>query len=222
MSSPANPGAAPPSVSDANFIPAEFVCNRKTSKGLIRWLKPNEVSVSVQLPGRGAQSSAQRGHTWLSCPPDGDKAQDKLAVLEDLKVGKQADFTLRVRFRTKKGVTLVWSADEEPRNLAEIRELLDKVAHFPYAEALAYGQQGDQLGRSRVYGPAIQALRAGLQALGDRYLSDNLRDDSGLYVLVAQNSERAGQQDAAWTTYNTVLKSRLGAYQHLYGVVEKV
>jgi hypothetical protein len=220
MSSQSNPEVSP-QVSDANFIPCEFSCNRRTSKWLIRWLKPAELFVAIQLPGRGAQSSALRGRTWLGLPPDGAALQQKLADLTDLRLGKLADFTLHIKHRARKNVALTWSEDEETKQLADLRQMLEKVGHFRYAEALAYGRQGDELGRTRVYGRAIQSLRTGLEALGERYWSEDLRDDTGLYLLLAQTSERAGQMDAAWSTYNTVLSSRLGAYQRLHGVVEK-
>src|SRR5262245_44771921 len=176
------------SLNEADFIACEFSVKSPSSKSLVRWLKPGEVVVSVQLPGRGAQSAAMRARKWQGFPADAEGVQRKLGTFGDLTLGGLHDYMLYLKRGGKKVATLLWAADTESKQLAELRGLLERVAHLAGAEAMQYWDEGHQLGQHKLHAKAMEALQTGTKILGDRYRAPGLRDDTGsLLVFAAQN-----------------------------------
>jgi len=205
-------------LNEADFIVCEFAAKQPTGKTHLRWGKPAEVFVQVQLPGRGAQTAALRARKWVGESPAAEALQKKLALLGDQGSGTLHDFVLYLRRGGKKVATLLWSAKDETKTLAELRALLGQVGHLAFSEALAYFDEGTQLGRSKVYGRATQLLTGGLKALADGYRSPDLRDDTGSYLVLAEHLDKSGKPDQAFATYSRVLRSRLDAYRQLHGL----
>jgi hypothetical protein len=210
------PGQPPP-VPGQDFIPCVFAARGATSKTLLRWVQPNEVVVSVQLPGRGGHGTSLKPRRLAGFPAQGEGVQKALAGVGDLKQGAIPDYTLTVT-RAGKRLTQTWSADTETGELAALRGMLEAVGHLACAEAVAYWEAGRQLGRNGVFEPALRSLRTGLARLGDRYRSADLRDDTGLHLVIAGHHEETKQWRAAWDLAGKVLRSRILAYQFLRGV----
>jgi hypothetical protein len=205
-------------LAEADFIGSEFSTKTATSKTLVRWVKPDEVVVSVQLPGRGAQSAALRARKWVGEPANAVAVQRRLGNFGDLNLGGLADFTLYLKRGGRKVATLNWAAVNETKELAELRGMLDGVAHLPCAEAMAYWDEGHTLTQHKLYAKASQTLATGLRILGERYRGPTLRDDTGTHLVMAEHHEKAGQADAACRLFDRVLKSRIAAYQALRGL----
>lgn len=202
-------------INEATFLACELAAKSATSKVLMRWSKPTEVFVSVQLPGRGAQSAAQRGRKWQGVAADAETLQQRLTQFGDLHVGTTQDYLLYLKRQGKKVATLQWSAAAETKELTELRTLLENVGHLAYAEALAYWEEGSQLRQYKQYEKAMQSLTTATKLLGDRYRTPDLRDDTGTYLVYAEHLARGGKGDVACKTHDGALRSRLAVYRQV-------
>jgi hypothetical protein len=203
-------------MAEADFISCEFTTKSPTSKTLMRWGRPDEVFVSVQLPGRGAQSAAQRGRRWQGVPAGAEKLQKLLATWADLRSGTVHDYTLYLKRGGKKIASMMWAADSETKELTELRGLLEGVGHLAFAEALAYWEEGHQMTQHKLHEKAAYSLSTGTRILGDRYRTPGLRDDTGTYLVFAEHQARAGKLDLACGFHDRLLRCRLAIYRQVH------
>lgn len=56
---------------------------------------------------------------------------------------------------------------------------------------------------------AIQLLKAGLASLSNQYGSDNVIDDSGMHLVLAEQAEISGDLVVAFRIYRRVLENRI-------------
>ncbi|MDR6984471.1 hypothetical protein J2X32_003115 [Rheinheimera pacifica] len=56
---------------------------------------------------------------------------------------------------------------------------------------------------------ATQLIKAGLASLSDQYRSDNVIDDSGMHLVLAEQAEASGDLVVAFRIYRRVLENRI-------------
>jgi hypothetical protein len=200
-----------------DFVICAFSSKLPGSKTLLDWPQPNELTVTVQLPGRGALSSALRARKLRGFPAGGAKVQEAVANLADQQRGDIPDFTLYTVKQGKK-TTLTWTVDSETPALAGLRSLLEGIGHLRCLEALAYWEFGHDLGGNGVFPAALRLLRAGIGQLGDGYRTAGLRDDTGTQLVIAEHHEQMDDLEPAWDICSRVLRSRISIYERRHGL----
>ena len=84
--------------------------------------------------------------------------------------------------------------------------------HVALAEARAFLALGEKLlARQRLEG-AVQAVKSGVSALGTDYRPDDVRDDTGLNLLLAQHLIEQGQREDGAEMMLSMLNTRIELY----------
>lgn len=91
----------------------------------------------------------------------------------------------------------------------------DHGAYLQAQAALDEGASRLSAGRAE---EAIARLQEGLAALGDRYRTPDLIDDTGMKLLAAEDNQRAGRTPEAAEVMRRVLAARLSLYRQKHGL----
>jgi len=102
------------------------------------------------------------------------------------------------------------------------REILIEHSHIPFMRASAAWDAGRALVEGGQLADAITVFRGGIEALGDRYKTPELIDDTGTKATLAEMKRKAGDLTTAAVLYDRVLEARISAYRDRFHLPPRV
>jgi hypothetical protein len=105
------------------------------------------------------------------------------------------------------------TSDLEAELMAQTRDDFVQLSDTYYRDAVAALAHGRDLQASGKLEDAISAFRAGIEALGDRYESSEIIDDTGAKEMLALHNVEIGKLAEAAALLEGVLAARTQAYE---------
>ena len=195
-----------------SFSALEFVRKRTTGQITIQWDAPEQVVVSVWLIGK---PEVKLERTWQGPPTGAEKIRAEVTFLQDEKLDRVEEYTLRSMPEGAAAATVIWSDGAETEKMASLRRMLEEAGHLHCAEAMAYLKRGRVLVADKDHSKAVQPLRVGIEILGDRYEDPDSIDDTGMKLVMARSNQEKEEFETAATLLDRVLESRIRQYLHL-------
>lgn len=197
---------------EQSFLAAWAQLRRPASVAVIEWSKPRAVSISLRLAPAG--QSLQR--EWHGVPREYEGAQGALAAAQHLQTRDAGECIVEIRPQGKAAVRLAWSPATETAPLAAVRQALESVSHVDYTEALAWLERGRALAAAGTLPDAIEAYHSGINALGSRYSTPEIVDDTEMKLELAEDARSEGNLARAATLLERVLADRTSLYQRQF------
>jgi len=173
----------------------------------VAWSIADQLKVQIQLEKGGQQHEAE--YLWKVAKEPADAAQATLAQLVAKRGGpKQGPVNFSVGTGEKQS--------SDPLDVSA-RDALTNASHLHYTQALTAQKWAQALVAKGQISESLEATRLGITALGDRYQSPNLDDDTEMNLIAGNAAERNGRQSEARGLLEGVLRGRLEAYQKLRG-----
>lgn len=172
---------------------------------VIRWRGPDAVTARVHVKAQPAERDET--HAWRVAPDEARALWESLA---------------RVRKETAAAgdVSMRWREDAptpESGAQRDLRERLHRAGHAEGSVALTALHVGQALAAAGRRDDAIAMYRFGIAELGTRYASDDLLDDTGTKLILAEHRLAAGDADPAAALLERVLESRTTVYVKRFG-----
>lgn len=197
-------------VTEEDFMAGTFFQLTRLGWFNVSWTEVGRVTVSV--PKLGPDGNAPPPVTIAVRPELQHRLQELLRQLAEPPPAQRGAYVLDLQPGGAAARRLVWSPEEETAQLAQLRSDLDRMGHLAYhvaAHALARGRDEAEHGDDE---RACATYLAGLDALGDRYLSSGLVDDTGMKLLLAREHFQGHRFKAAATMFERILEARLQVY----------
>lgn len=173
----------------------------------VGWSLADQLKVQIQIAKGGQQHEAE--YLWKVAKEPADAAQATLAQLVAKRGGPpQGPVNLSVGTGGKEST--------DPLELSA-RDALTNASHLHYTQALTAQRWAQALVAQGKISESLEATRLGISALGDRYLSPGMDDDTEMKLIAGNAAERNGRQSEARGLLEGALRSRLEAYQKLRG-----
>lgn len=173
----------------------------------VGWSLADRLKVQIRIEKGGQHQQAE--YLWKVAKEPAEAAQTTLTQLVAKRGGpKEGPVELSVGTGEKE------SAD--PLELAA-RDALTSASHLYYTQALTAQQWAQALAAKGQVSEAIAATRLGITALGNRYQSPDMIDDTEMNLIAANAAERNGHPSEARGLLEGVLRGRLAAYQKQRG-----
>lgn len=193
------------------FLAADLQIKQPSLTARIRWPAPDLTTTSAVLVSSGLTQEVER--TFRGTPKHSREAQQLLFNIHRLETSYPGEYTLSVTSSDGKLVNVSWARRAESEELTKLRAFFERAGHLRYVEALAYLEQGQELGKAANLPAAIRDLRAGIDVLGNLYLGATpVEDDTGMKLLLADSEEQQGKLSQAEALLERVLDSRTRVY----------
>lgn len=193
------------------FIGAEMTITRPGAVLLGVWTDRSAYSAAATLEGEPA---AQARYAWSSAPAGAAAMQDTLARVSRLRVESEAPvYRLRLVESRHEARILAWDDAHETPDLAAARAFFEGAGHLAFALAAAYRTRAAVVLEQGHTEEGVNALRAGIDTLGDRYWNPEVLDDTGMKLVLATHSLKQGNLELAQNLLQGVLGARLALYQ---------
>ncbi|HEU4578776.1 MAG TPA: hypothetical protein VFS67_11015 [Polyangiaceae bacterium] len=170
----------------------------------VTWSVADQLKVQVQIEKGGQQQAAD--YLWKVAKEPADAAQATLAQLVAKRGGPQQG---PVQLSTGTG-----EKESDPLELSA-RDALSNASHLHYTQALTAQKWAQALAAKGQVNESIEATLLGIHALGDRYQSPGLDDDTEMNLIAGNAALQHGRQKEAQGLLEGVLRGRLEAYQKL-------
>jgi hypothetical protein len=176
----------------------------------LSWTEPGQVTVTS--PKLAPDGNAPPPVTIAVRADQQQRLQSLLGQVAEPPAAARGSYVLDLKPGEAGARRLVWSPHEESAQLAQLRSDLDQTGHLSYhvaAHALARGRNEAERGEDE---HACPTYLAGLDALGDRYFSPGLLDDTGMKLILARDNVREHRFKAAALMLERILEARLQVY----------
>jgi len=173
----------------------------------VGWSVADKLKVEIRIEKGGQHHEAE--YLWKVAKEPADAAQTTLAQLVAKRGGpKGGPINLSVGMGEKESTDPVESS---------ARDALTNASHLQYTQALTAQKWAQALAANGQVSESMAATRLGITALGNRYESPDLIDDTQMNLIAANAAEKNGRQSEARGLLEGVLRGRLEAYQKLRG-----
>lgn len=208
-------------MSASGFVGAVMTLRRGAATAVGTWSEEGAHRAAAKVAGEPAGEAV---FEWGAAPKEAEGAQAALGrVSAAAAVGAAgasraggAEGEAPVYTLTLTGAggerTVTWDDATETPELAEVRAFFEGAGHLVFAIASAHRKRAGALFEGDRTEEGVAELRAGLDALGKRYQSPKVIDDTGMKMVLATASEKQGKVEQAKALYSGILDTRLAVY----------
>jgi len=196
---------------EAVFITARFQYQRPHERTTIVWVEPSSISLTTHISLHNEIAVLKK--TWRTTAVESQQMQTLLGEVSGLSLRVGLDFVLSLEQPGGIRTQLAWDPATETEQLQRIRNSFEKLSHLQYTEALAALASGRNFLEKGKLKDAIDAFRIGIEALGDRYESLAVIDDTGAKLVLAEHNLSTGKVAEAAALFDRVLEGRILVYR---------